>query len=171
MIGDRPIRIEVDGGINPETAALVAAAGADTLVAGSGVFKGGPDQYAANIAAIRAGAAGKFDAMPLEALIFDVDGTLAETEELHRQAFNETFRAFGLDWVWPRELYRELLDVTGGRERILHYIDRHAPAGGAGVRAKAREMHAEKTARYVNACARRRARPAPRRQAADRRGA
>ena len=87
--------------------------------------------------------------MPLEALIFDVDGTLAETEELHRQAFNETFRAFGLDWVWPRELYRELLDVTGGRERILHYIDRHAPAGGAGVRAKAREMHADKTARYV----------------------
>ncbi len=57
MIGDRPIRIEVDGGINPETAALVAAAGADTLVAGSAVFKGGPDHYAANIAAIRAGAA------------------------------------------------------------------------------------------------------------------
>ncbi len=59
MIGERPIRIEVDGGINPETAALVAAAGADTLVAGSGVFKGGPDHYAANIAAIRAGAAGQ----------------------------------------------------------------------------------------------------------------
>ena len=59
MIGDRPIRIEVDGGVNPETAALVAAAGADTLVAGSAVFKGGPDHYAGNIAAIRAGAAGK----------------------------------------------------------------------------------------------------------------
>jgi ribulose-phosphate 3-epimerase len=59
MIGDRPIRIEVDGGINPETAGLVAAAGADALVAGSAVFKGGPDHYAANIAAIRAGAAGK----------------------------------------------------------------------------------------------------------------
>lgn len=59
MIGERPIRIEVDGGINPETAALVAAAGADTLVAGSAVFKGGPDHYAANIAAIRAGAEGK----------------------------------------------------------------------------------------------------------------
>ena len=58
MIGDRPIRIEVDGGVNPETAALVAAAGADTLVAGSAVFKGGPDRYAANIAAIRAGAEG-----------------------------------------------------------------------------------------------------------------
>jgi ribulose-phosphate 3-epimerase len=57
MIGARPIRIEVDGGINPETAALVAAAGADTLVAGSAVFKGGPKHYAENIAAIRASAA------------------------------------------------------------------------------------------------------------------
>ncbi len=60
MIGSRPIRIEVDGGINPETAALVAAAGANTLVAGSAVFKGGPEHYAANIAAIRAAALGKF---------------------------------------------------------------------------------------------------------------
>jgi ribulose-phosphate 3-epimerase len=59
MIADRPIRIEVDGGINPQTAALVAAAGADTLVAGSAVFKGGLDHYAENIAAIRAAAAGK----------------------------------------------------------------------------------------------------------------
>jgi ribulose-phosphate 3-epimerase len=59
MIGDRQIRIEVDGGINPETAALVVAAGADTLVAGSAVFKGGPEHYAANIAAIRASAARK----------------------------------------------------------------------------------------------------------------
>ena len=59
MIGERAIRIEVDGGVNPETAARVVAAGADTLVAGSAVFKGGPDHYAENIAAIRAGAAGK----------------------------------------------------------------------------------------------------------------
>jgi ribulose-phosphate 3-epimerase len=59
MIGSRAIRIEVDGGITPETAGLVAAAGADTLVAGSAVFKGGPSQYASNIAAIRAAAAGK----------------------------------------------------------------------------------------------------------------
>ncbi len=53
MIGNRPIRLEVDGGINPQTAADVAAAGADTLVAGSAVFTGGADTYAANIAAIR----------------------------------------------------------------------------------------------------------------------
>jgi ribulose-phosphate 3-epimerase len=53
MAGGRPIRIEVDGGITPETAPLVAAAGADVLVAGSATFKGGPGAYAANIAAIR----------------------------------------------------------------------------------------------------------------------
>jgi ribulose-phosphate 3-epimerase len=53
MIGDRPIRIEVDGGVNPQTAAMVAAAGADTLVAGSAVFSGGVERYAANIEAIR----------------------------------------------------------------------------------------------------------------------
>jgi len=57
MIGSRDIRIEVDGGITPETASLVAAAGANTLVAGSAVFKGGPSQYASNIVAIRAAAA------------------------------------------------------------------------------------------------------------------
>ena len=56
LIGTRPIRIEVDGGINPQTAALVAAAGADTLVAGSAVFADGAAHYAANIAAIRAAA-------------------------------------------------------------------------------------------------------------------
>jgi ribulose-phosphate 3-epimerase len=54
MIGARPIHIEVDGGIVPETAARVAAAGANVMVAGSGVFKSG--NYAENIAAIRAAA-------------------------------------------------------------------------------------------------------------------
>jgi len=57
MIGERPIRLEVDGGINIETAALVSAAGADTIVAGSAVFRGGtPKNYRDNIAAIRASA-------------------------------------------------------------------------------------------------------------------
>ena len=51
MIGSRPIHLEVDGGVTPETAPLCTAAGVDVLVAGSAVFKGG--QYAANIAAIR----------------------------------------------------------------------------------------------------------------------
>ncbi|MEP4033148.1 ribulose-phosphate 3-epimerase [Roseibium polysiphoniae] len=54
MIGDRPIDIEIDGGVTPETAPLVTAAGANVLVAGSAVFKGGTiDSYGANIAAIR----------------------------------------------------------------------------------------------------------------------
>jgi ribulose-phosphate 3-epimerase len=57
MIGDRPIHIQVDGGVTPETAAHVAAAGANVLVAGSAVFKGGTQSaYAASIAAIRNGA-------------------------------------------------------------------------------------------------------------------
>ena len=61
MIGDRPVHIEIDGGVTPETAPLVARAGADVLVAGSAVFKGGsvadPAPYGANIRAIRAAAA------------------------------------------------------------------------------------------------------------------
>lgn len=60
MIGDRPVHIEIDGGVTPETAPLVAAAGGDVLVAGSAVFKGGsvshPAPYGANIRAIRAAA-------------------------------------------------------------------------------------------------------------------
>ena len=57
MIGSRPIDIEVDGGVTAETAPLVAAAGANVLVAGSAVFKGGTrEAYAANIAAIRSAA-------------------------------------------------------------------------------------------------------------------
>ena len=62
LTGDRPIHLEVDGGVDPATAPLVAAAGADVLVAGSAVFRGGsvadPTAYGTNIAAIRAAAAG-----------------------------------------------------------------------------------------------------------------
>lgn len=60
MFGDRPIHIEIDGGVTPVTAPPIAAAGADVLVAGSAVFRGGsvsnPGPYGANIAAIRAAA-------------------------------------------------------------------------------------------------------------------
>ncbi len=60
LIGERPIHIEIDGGVTPATAPLVAAAGADVLVAGSAVFRGGsvsdPAPYGANIRAIRAAA-------------------------------------------------------------------------------------------------------------------
>jgi HAD superfamily hydrolase (TIGR01509 family) len=63
----------------------------------------------------------------LSALLFDVDGTLADTEEIHRQAFNQSFAEAGLDWDWSRELYGRLLRVTGGRERIRHYLDAYRP--------------------------------------------
>lgn len=56
LVGDRPIDIEVDGGVTPETAPLVAAAGANVLVAGSAAFRGGPASYGTNIAAIRSAA-------------------------------------------------------------------------------------------------------------------
>lgn len=59
----------------------------------------------------------------LTTLLFDVDGTLAETEEIHRQSFNKAFKQAGLDWNWSVDCYRELLAVTGGKERIRHYID------------------------------------------------
>jgi HAD superfamily hydrolase (TIGR01509 family) len=62
--------------------------------------------------------------MSCQALIFDVDGTLADTEEVHRQAFNLAFGACGLDWIWDAPLYCELLRVTGGKERIASYIER-----------------------------------------------
>ncbi len=63
----------------------------------------------------------------LQALIFDVDGTLAETEDLHRRSFNEAFRQAGLGWHWDGVLYAELLQTTGGRERILRYVADYAP--------------------------------------------
>ncbi len=57
----------------------------------------------------------------LKALIFDVDGTLAETEELHRASFNKVFAYFNLNWHWDVETYGKLLTTTGGKERIARY--------------------------------------------------
>ena len=79
---------------------------------------------------------------PLQALIFDVDGTLADTEMAHLQAFNHAFQELGMGWVWDVPLYLQLLDVSGGKERILHYwkqvnpdiksVDAHALADRIG---------------------------------------
>ena len=61
----------------------------------------------------------------LEALIFDVDGTLADTErDGHRVAFNQAFDEAGLGWDWTVALYGELLQVTGGKERIRLYVEK-----------------------------------------------
>ena len=62
--------------------------------------------------------------MTLKALIFDVDGTLADTEkDGHRVAFNMAFKDAGLDWDWDDDLYGQLLAVTGGKERIRYYLE------------------------------------------------
>jgi len=66
--------------------------------------------------------------MSLKALIFDVDGTLANTEhDGHLRAFNETFKLFGLNWQWDSEIYSDLLSVSGGKERLSHYISHYNP--------------------------------------------
>ncbi len=85
--------------------------------------------------------------MKLRALIFDVDGTLAETEEAHRQAFNETFAGWKLGWHWGRDLYRELLKTTGGKERISAFQESLPESSRLSPEEIAR-LHREKTARY-----------------------
>ncbi|MGY8634192.1 HAD family hydrolase [Bradyrhizobium sp. 14AA] len=82
------------------------------------------------------------------ALIFDVDGTLAETEELHRQAFNQAFARHGLDWQWNRAVYKDLLRVTGGKERMRAYhgrLGRAPPLPDEDIAA----LHRIKTAHYA----------------------
>ena len=84
--------------------------------------------------------------MTLKALIFDVDGTLAETEEAHRQAFNQAFAEFGLPWTWDRELYRRLLRISGGRERMTaHARDLGSTVADDLLRA----LHKRKTELYT----------------------
>ena len=58
----------------------------------------------------------------IKAILFDVDGTLSETEEIHRRSFNQAFGVHGLPWHWNRVDYRKLLDVSGGKERIRFYL-------------------------------------------------
>ena len=90
--------------------------------------------------------------MELQALLFDVDGTLADTErDGHRVAFNAAFAEAGLDWHWSEALYGELLAVTGGKERIRHYLatcrpDYPLPAEADGFIAG---LHAAKTRHYT----------------------
>ena len=88
--------------------------------------------------------------MKLAALLFDVDGTLVDTEELHRQAYNQTFLEFGFGWEWGVNLYAELLAVSGGVERLARYIDLIdlSPAEKTRVRRIIPNIHREKTLLY-----------------------
>ena len=87
-----------------------------------------------------------------DAVIFDVDGTLAETErDGHRVAFNRAFAEAGLPWNWDERLYGELLTVTGGRERIAWFARRFAPHWLGDERAAERiaGLHRRKNAHYA----------------------
>ncbi len=90
--------------------------------------------------------------MTLEALIFDVDGTLADTEEVHRVAFNLAFERQRLGWIWSRVDYRHLLEVTGGKERIASYIDTLPLPAAERLRLSGLvpALHAEKTRFYTS---------------------
>jgi len=87
----------------------------------------------------------------LRAIIFDVDGTLADTEDAHRRAFNAAFLETGLDWYWHTSLYARLLDVAGGHARLHCYwrlIDPDLAEGGK-VRDTIAAVHAVKTRHYA----------------------
>lgn len=75
----------------------------------------------------------------MPAILFGSIGTVADTSELQRRAFNDAFARCGLDWNWSRDEYREMLNSNGGVGRVAHY----AATRGAVVDAKA--VHAEKT--------------------------
>lgn len=66
--------------------------------------------------------------MPLKALVFDVDGTLANTEQGgHLRAFNEAFKLLNMNWHWDNDTYVDLLQVSGGKERIAYYMNNYKP--------------------------------------------
>jgi len=87
----------------------------------------------------------------LKAIIFDVDGTLAETErDGHRIAFNLAFTDAGLDWNWDESLYGDLLAVTGGKERIRYFLsDFHTDFKHDDIDSLIVNLHARKTKHYV----------------------
>ncbi len=88
----------------------------------------------------------------LKALIFDVDGTLSNTErDGHRVAFNQAFEEYNMDWHWSVETYGELLAVTGGKERMKfyteHFMDKEDIPGN--IDTLIPELHQAKTRHYT----------------------
>ena len=91
-------------------------------------------------------------ATTLKALIFDVDGTIADTERAHLAAFNHAFAEEGLDWHWDAARYTELLNISGGKERILYYWrttrGEMVDVSGSAVSETVQRLHDLKTAAY-----------------------
>ena len=89
--------------------------------------------------------------MTIKAIIFDVDGTLADTEDGHRKSFNKAFAESGLDWNWDVALYDKLLKVTGGKERIKYFVESFLPGfiKPADYEGFVKNLHAVKTGHYT----------------------
>ena len=99
--------------------------------------------------------------MTIKAIIFDVDGTMADTEDAHRQSFNKAFAESKLDWNWDVALYDKLLKVTGGKERIKYFVESFLPGFTkpadylgkvlvpSGYEAFVKNLHAIKTTHYT----------------------
>jgi HAD superfamily hydrolase (TIGR01509 family) len=88
----------------------------------------------------------------LKALLFDVDGTIADTErDGHRVAFNQAFADAGLDWDWDVALYGQLLTVSGGKERLRYFIEQWQPdfEQPEDLESFIRDLHQAKTRRYL----------------------
>jgi len=88
----------------------------------------------------------------LKALIFDVDGTLSDTErDGHRVAFNRAFEEYGMDWHWSVDTYGKLLAVTGGKERMKFYVEKFLDKDKVpeNIEAKIPELHQAKTRHYT----------------------
>lgn len=88
--------------------------------------------------------------MRLRAVIFDVDGTIADTEEAHRRAFNKAFDDVALGWHWQPDLYKSLLKVTGGKERMHHYASLHHADRLAEIAPRIADFHAVKTRHFAD---------------------
>jgi len=89
--------------------------------------------------------------MTIKAIIFDVDGTLADTEDAHRIAFNKAFAENHLDWNWDVALYDKLLKVTGGKERIKYFVESFLPefVKPADYDGFVKHLHLVKTGHYT----------------------
>lgn len=89
----------------------------------------------------------------IKALIFDQDGVIIDTErDGHRIAFNKTFKEFGYDFEWDVEMYHELLQIAGGKERMRNYL--HTEGFGVEVKPEKEDdlikiLHKRKTAILV----------------------